>query len=281
MSILRIKMKIGHFKKVYNGVKSQKGKITSVQDHIVVEEALQININGKPFTVTMRTPGSDRYLIRGLLFTEGIYTGSEALKMKVSDYTREGFPAVVEVWIPAEYIGGAYYQSRSMLSVSSCGICGKRELSDLLQDGTPLKSKASFSQEEIIKMFDRMRSSQVTFQCTGGSHAAAVFSVSGELLALEEDIGRHNAVDKVIGRLINEDKKEQGVHMLVSGRVSFEIVSKTFKAGIPFLSAVSSPSSLSIESAEAMGITLTAFCRGENITCYSNHHRLTTSQLIP
>ncbi len=196
-------MKISHFKKVFEGTKSDQGDISAVKDHIVVEEALQINLNGKPFTVTMRTPGSDRFLIRGLLFTEGIYTAPDTLKMKVSENTRDGYPAVVDVWIPAEHIGGSYYQSRSMLSVSSCGICGKRELSDLLHGGEPLTSDLHISTESIQTMFDTMKSNQVTFKCTGGSHAAAVFTVSGELLALEEDIGRHNAVDKVIGHLIN------------------------------------------------------------------------------
>ena len=272
-------MKISHFKKVFEGKKSDKGQVSSVQDHIVVEEALQINLNGKPFTVTMRTPGSDRYLIRGLLFTEGIYTADEELKMKVSEYTADGYPAIVDVWIPAEHIGGAYYQSRSMLSVSSCGICGKRELSDLRQGGESLKSQHNVNEEALRQMFEKMKSAQVTFQCTGGSHAAAVFTDSGDMLALEEDIGRHNAVDKVIGHLLKEGEMERGKIILVSGRVSYEIVSKTYKAGLPILAAVSSPSSLSIESAKAMGITLLAFCRGKVITCYSHSERFTNSQL--
>ncbi|NNF33451.1 MAG: formate dehydrogenase accessory sulfurtransferase FdhD [Saprospiraceae bacterium] len=274
-------MNISHFKKVYQGLKSHHGEVSKVEDHIVVEEALQINLNGKPFTVTMRTPGSDRYLIRGLLFTEGIYTGQDALKMKAIEFTEEGYPAIVNVSIPPSEIGGAYYQTRSMLSVSSCGICGKRELTDLLQGGDPLNDELKMELSIISKMFTKMKKLQVAFHCTGGSHAAAVFTESGELIAIQEDIGRHNAVDKVIGHLINEGQLDKVKCILVSGRISYEIVSKTYKAGISFLAAVSSPSSLSIESARGMGITLMAFCRGEAITCYTHEDRIVLTQLTP
>lgn len=274
-------MKIGHFKKVFEGKKANQGSEASVQDHIVVEEALQINLNGKPFTVTMRTPGSDRHLIQGLLFTEGVYTEVNELEMKAIDFTKEGYPAVVNVLIPPAKIGGSYYQSRSMLSVSSCGICGKRELSDILNGGSPLTTDLTIDTTSVKKMFKTMGTKQVAFQCTGGSHAAAVFSEMGNLLTTEEDIGRHNAVDKAIGHLINEGKLEIASFMLVSGRVSYEIVSKTYKAGIPFLAAVSSPSSLSIESADAMGMTLMAFCRGEAITCYTHPERMKIIHIHP
>jgi len=274
-------MNISHFKKVYQGLKSHHGAVPKVEDHIVVEEALQINLNGKPFTVTMRTPGSDRYLIRGLLYTEGIYSGHDELKMKAIEYTEEGYPAIVNVSIPPSEIGGAYYQTRSMLSVSSCGICGKRELTDLLQGGAPLDNELKLELSDISDMFAKMKKQQVAFHCTGGSHAAAVFTETGELIAIEEDIGRHNAVDKLIGHLVNEGKLQQARCILVSGRISYEIVSKTYRAGISFLAAVSSPSSLSIESARAMGITLMAFCRGEAITCYTHEERLEKTQLTP
>ena len=270
-------MKIGHFKKIFKATKAEVDTFKEVQDSIVVEEALQINLNGKAFTVTMRTPGSDRFLIRGLLFTEGIYTAGEALKMKVAEFTNEGYPAVVDVWIQPEYLGGAYYQSRSMLSVSSCGICGKRELNDLLKGGGPLKTEEMVDPGLIKKMYGIMRSNQTAFKCTGGSHAAAVFDKNGVLIAVEEDIGRHNAVDKVIGNILCSPEDYQPLFMLVSGRVSYEIVSKTYKAGIPFLAAVSSPSSLSIESANEMGITLMAFCRGDVLTCYTQKDRMVAS----
>ena len=274
-------MKIGHFKKIFTGKKTHQDGIQEVNDAIVVEEALQINLNGKAFTVTMRTPGSDRHLITGLLYTEGIYTARDPLKMKVAEHTQEGYPAVVDVWIPPEHLGGPYYQSRSMLSVSSCGICGKRELNDLLKGGKPLSSNFTVNPDSIKEMFNIMQGSQVTFQCTGGSHAAAVFDDSGDLLALEEDIGRHNAVDKIIGHLINDQSLEKGKILLVSGRVSYEIVSKAYKAKIPIIAAVSSPSSLSIESSEAMGISLMSFCRVEVITCYTHDYRMTYSKVTP
>ena len=260
--------------KQFKAIKNIENAMTHVADTIIVEEALQININGKPYTITMRTPGSDKALIRGLFFTEGIYSGKEKLKVKTIETTEDGILSSVNVWIPQNQIGGTYYQSRSMLSVSSCGICGKRELDDLMLGGKRLKPKSKLDTALLVPMFETMRKSQVNFEETGGSHAAAAFDINGRLLAIEEDIGRHNAVDKVIGNLLDKSQLDKASCMLVSGRVSFEIVSKTYKAGIPYLAAVSSPSSLSIETAEAMGITLLAFCRGNAMTCYSNANQL-------
>lgn len=267
-------------RKFFKALKKDKEGYTSVTDCIVVEEALQININGKPFTVTMRSPGSDEALVTGLLYTEGIYNGVSPLKIKPGEISEEGIPSTFNVWIPQEDIGNNYYQSRSMLSVSSCGICGKKELSDLVVEGKSLTTDSRLDPSILREMFGIMKSRQSTFQATGGSHAAAAFRINGELLAIEEDIGRHNAVDKVIGNMIMNKSLDKASCMLVSGRISFEIVSKTFKAKMPFLAAVSSPSSLSIETAEVMGISLIAFCRGEMMTCYTLAERLLNTQNI-
>lgn len=266
-------------KRVFQASKYSGNKKSSVEDQIVVEGALQININGKPYTVTMRTPGSDFHLVRGLLFTEGIYTAAAPLKTKVIKTNDEGMPISINVWMPQENIGKAYYQSRSMLSVSSCGICGKKELADLLIDGQALQAKQKLKIDQIPDLFNKMKSHQHNFHSTGGSHAAACFDQNGNLLSIEEDIGRHNAVDKVVGALLQNNNRDSAFCLLVSGRVSFEIVSKCYKAGIPFLAAVSSPSSLSIETADIMGICLMAFCRGENITCYSHADRLIANKI--
>ena len=161
-----------------------------------------------------------------------------------------------------------------MLSVSSCGICGKKELEDLILEGGALEADSKFSVNELPELFKQMRKHQLNFECTGGCHAAACFDVNGNLIAIEEDIGRHNAVDKLIGALLQDNKLEKANSMLVSGRVSFEIVSKCFKAKIPFLAAVSSPSSISIETAQTLGICLMGFCRDEKMTCYSHPERL-------
>lgn len=266
-------------KKVFGAVKFKGPLSEKVNDQIVVEEALQININGKPFTVTMRTPGSDTHLIRGLLFTEGIYVGDPSLKSQILETSHENVPVSINLQIPPKHIGGKYYQTRSMLSVSSCGICGKKELEDLLLGGKPINSNHLLEIERLPDYFDTMKNHQSLFHKTGGSHAAACFDKEGKLLAVEEDIGRHNAVDKIVGALLENNTLDSASCLLVSGRVSFEIVSKCFKAGIPYLAAVSSPSSLSIETADTMGICLLAFCRGENITCYTHDDRLITNTL--
>ena len=261
-------------RKVFKASKFDSDKQTMVEDSIVLEEALQININGKPFTITMRTPGSDHHLIRGLLFTEDIYKDSEEVRIECVEKNEDGIPKIMNVWIPAQHLGGSYYQSRSMLSVSSCGICGKKELEDLILEGGALEANSKFSVNELPELFKQMRKHQLNFECTGGCHAAACFDVNGNLIAIEEDIGRHNAVDKLIGALLQDNKLEKANSMLVSGRVSFEIVSKCFKAKIPFLAAVSSPSSISIETAQTLGICLMGFCRDEKMTCYSHSERL-------
>ena len=266
-------------KKVFKAVKFKGPHSENVNDQIVVEEALQININGKPFTVTMRTPGSDLHLIRGLLFTEGIYTGESSLKSQVLEYNEDHVPISINLQISPKHIGGKYYQSRSMLSVSSCGICGKKELEDLILSGKPIRNLDKLNIDRLPQYFETMKMHQSVFHETGGSHAAACFDNDGKLLVIEEDIGRHNAVDKIVGSLLEKNTLDSASCLLVSGRVSFEIISKCFKAGIPYLAAVSSPSSLSIETANAMGICLLAFCRGENITCYTHADRITSKTL--
>jgi FdhD protein len=267
-------MEIQKIKKTFQATKHSSTADQQVRDDIVVEEALQININGKPYTVTMRTPGSDQFLVRGLLYTEGIYNGMQPLEVKLIDKLDNDVPSSVGVWIPHDSIGDAYFHSRSMLSVSSCGICGKKELSDLAIEGKKLNVNYDLEAGMVSRLFSSMKSRQKTFMETGGSHAAAAFTRKGELLACEEDIGRHNAVDKVIGSLLSQNKLGEAAIMLVSGRISYEIVSKTFKAGIPYLAAVSSPSSLAIETADAFGISLMAFCRADSVTCYTHPERV-------
>lgn len=245
-----------------------------VDDVIIIEEALQISINGKPFTITMRTPGNDSYLTRGLLFTEGILIDQGKVDIRAIEKDDEGITTSINALVSPQRIGDNYYSSRSMLSVSSCGICGKKELKDLILEGQKIEMDTKVDVEVFSEMFSTMKDNQVLFLSTGGCHAAACFDLAGNMLSIQEDIGRHNAVDKVIGELIENKQLDKAVFLLVSGRISFEIVSKTFKAKIPFLAAVSSPSSMSIEVAKHMGITLMGFCRGDSITCYSHSDRI-------
>jgi len=260
----------------YEGKKFDAGVSSKVMDVLTVEEALQININGEPFTITMRTPGDDLSLVRGLLHSEGVindvtYTPDMILRKE----NEEGIITIVDLNIPEEKLGSGYTNSRSLLSVSSCGICGKTELDELSFMVKVLDHEQTVNIDSIHSMFLMMNSKQSVFEKSGGSHAAAAFDRTGVLLSSMEDIGRHNAVDKVVGELINDSTVREASVITVSGRISYEIIVKAFKAKIPVLCAVSAPSSLAVDYAKELGITLLAFCRDERATCYSNPERIT------
>ncbi len=259
----------------YEGKKIEGKSALTIVDALTVEEALQININNKPFTVSMRTPGDDTFLVRGMLHSEGIIKNTsyipDVILKKEND---KGIVTIVELNIPEKELGEGYSNSRSLLSVSSCGICGKTELGDLSFMGKTIDDDAKIDSTLIGKLFDKMRVLQHDFHQSGGTHAAGAFSIKGELLSVKEDIGRHNAVDKIVGELIISNRLKKAAIITVSGRISYEIIIKCFKANIPFLAAVSAPSSLAVDYAKELGITLFAFCRNDRATCYSNPHRV-------
>jgi len=241
---------------------------------LTIEEALQININNKAFMVSMRTPDEDACLVRGLLHSEDIindinFNPDIVLKKE----NEEGIVTIINVSIPEDKLGDGYSNSRSLLSVSSCGICGKTELSDLTFKKGTIDDTKKIDINLISQLFDKMKVFQSDFKQSGGTHAAAAFNIKGDLLTVMEDIGRHNAVDKVIGKLITNKQLNEAKILTVSGRISYEIVIKCFKAKIPFLAAVSAPSSLAVDYAKELGISLFAFCRDNRATCYSNLHR--------
>ena len=256
----------------YQGKKYCGNNSFAVDDDLTVEEALQITINNKTFTITMRTPGDDEDLVRGLLYSEDIYKSNEHLNITFSTNEEKGLTEA-NLSVSEELLGDGYLNSRNVLSVSSCGICGKTELEDL-DNSQKLKNGITLNIEDIFKMFHAMKKGQPTFDQSGGSHAAAIFSNDIELLSIREDIGRHNAVDKVIGHLINEQRLNDAKCLVVSGRISYEIVSKAFAAKIPILAAVSAPSTLAVDFAKELGITLLGFCRESKATCYSHPERL-------
>jgi len=254
---------------LYKGVLYNGKDFSVLEDAISIEVALSIAVNGKPFTITMQTPGNEKDLARGLLFTEGIITStSQAIKMHVTDKNSEGHITGLNVNVPAELVLKDFANTRNVISASSCGVCGKTELDEI--------SSAPFKNQEILKanlvpaMFEQINRIQKNFQVSGGTHAAGAFTIEGELMTMQEDIGRHNAVDKVIGYLVNHQLLAKAKCITVSGRISYEIVSKTKAAGIPFLAAVSAPSSLAIDNATESGITLMAFCRNTKFTVYSH-----------
>ncbi|GDX51886.1 sulfurtransferase FdhD [Bacteroidota bacterium] len=253
----------------YNGLFFNEGKFSQVEDILAVEVALSIAVNEVPFTVTMQTPGNEMELVRGLLFSEKIFQSlTEHPTIDILEKNEEGFISVVNVKIPPELILKDFAGTRNVISASSCGVCGKTELDEL---GTDRVLNSDILNPAMVKMmFEKVSAQQKTFQQSGGTHAAGAFTIDGELLAVMEDIGRHNAVDKVIGYLVNNNMLEKAKLITVSGRVSYEIVSKAKSAGIPFLASVSAPSSLAVDSAEAAGISLMAFCRNNKFTVYSN-----------
>jgi FdhD protein len=255
----------------YEGIKYTAKANTATEDQLIVEEALQININGSPFSVIMQTPGSEKELTLGLLYSEDIARKSPSnYQLEPSEINELGHITTMNVIADTADLGEGYKNSRALLSVSSCGICGKRELGDLKVTGAKLVNGEPIAINQLQNMFSKMRSNQGEFSQTGGSHAAALFSRQGELLALQEDVGRHNAVDKAVGTLLLKGFLSDAHYLLVSGRISYEIVTKAFVAKTPVLAAVSAPSSLAVDYAKEFGITLLGFCREERATCYAN-----------
>ncbi|TVZ55577.1 FdhD protein [Lutibacter sp. Hel_I_33_5] len=252
----------------YQSLKFKDSKNSILDDTVVIEAPLQININNQPYTVVMRTPGNDLELIRGLLFAEDIYKSSQNIEVHITE--EDNYSSIINCTITKDKIGKGYLNKRTLLSVSSCGICGKKELSDIKVSGEKLANHSQISRQEISDMYAKMYQYQETFRASGGSHAAAVFDTSKELLTIKEDIGRHNAVDKCVGDLLENNQLKKGKSLFVSGRVSYEIVSKAFIAKIPIIVAVSACSSLSIDFAKEFGICLIGFSRETKMTVYSN-----------
>lgn len=252
---------------VFPALRQQGSHSESVADPLTPERPLQIMVNGQPYSVTMQTPGAERYLVRGLLHSEG----AAAAGFLVYSQEEHGSATVVEVEIDCPDRPGGV---RRLAATSSCGLCGKESLDDVLRDITPVRRDARIDAARLQLIHDAMRRRQSTFAGTGGSHAAAAATASGEILCVFEDIGRHNAVDKVIGFLLERGGLPSAEVLAVSGRISFEIVQKCVRAAIPVLSAISAPSSLAVELAERWGITLAGFCREDRATFYSNLHRV-------
>lgn len=252
----------------YEAIKLKGDAAKKILDTLVVEAALQININEEAYTVVMRTPGNDAALIRGLLYAEDIYKSPENLELELAETSANGF-SIMNAIIPKEKLGKGYLNKRTLLSVSSCGICGKQKIDDVKVSGEKMIHKASVTPQQLKELFSKMQLCQVIFGKTGGSHAAAIFNNKHELIAVKEDIGRHNAVDKVVGSLVNQNKLKEATILLVSGRISYEIISKAFIANIPTVASVSASSSLAVDFAKEFGMKLIGFSRGDNATYYT------------
>jgi len=265
--------------KEYKGIFYNEGKLSSVKDILAIEVPLAIALNGIPFTVTMQTPGNEYDLARGLLFSENIFRSlTEQPVMNITGKDENGFINSVNVIVPEHLILKDFAGTRNVISASSCGICGKISLDD--EETERISNNEVLDPSVVEKMFEQVSNKQKAFQQSGGTHAAGAFTINGELLVVQEDIGRHNAVDKVIGYLINNSLIDKVKCLTVSGRISFEIVSKAKAIGIPFLAAISAPSSLAVDEAEKAGISLLAFCRKNKLTVYSNAAQVTIDNSV-
>jgi FdhD protein len=236
---------------------------TTERDRVAVEEPLEIRIAGKPVAVTMRTPGHDEELALGFALTEG-------LRPRAAQLPDDLAANVVDVDADGEIAARSFY------TTSSCGVCGKGALEAVRVEAPPVESELRLASALVAELPDRLRSNQATFEATGGLHATGLFDESGELLCLREDVGRHNAMDKVIGWAFGEGLVPLTRHVLcVSGRLSFELVQKAAVAQCPVLVAVGAPSSLAVELAQAQRITLCGFVRGGRVNIYSEPQRVT------
>lgn len=253
-------------------------------DTLVVEEPLEIRVNGTPITVTMRTPGSDIELAQGFLLTEGVISSrDDVLTVR---YCKGAGPDnvntynVLDVTLAPGVRMPEVDVTRNFYTTSSCGVCGKASLDAVrtISRHCPGDDPSTVSAEALSAMPAKLRDAQKVFASTGGLHGAALFGVDGTALAVREDIGRHNAVDKVIGWALETARIPlTSTVLLVSGRASFELTQKAVMAGIPVLAAVSAPSSLAVDLASQSGLTLVAFLRGESMNIYTRPDRIKRS----
>jgi FdhD protein len=240
---------------------------TSEPDRVAVEEPLEIRVNGDSIAVTMRTPGHDEELALGFCLSEGIPAVSARLPADLAANT-------VEVDAPGFDAGSL---RRSFYTSSSCGVCGKGALEAVAVEAPRIESDLRVSHEVVQALPGRLREAQAAFEATGGLHATGLFDTNGELLCLREDVGRHNALDKVVGLAYTEGRLPLADSILcVSGRLSFELVQKAAVAGCPVLVAVGAPSTLAVELARDRGITLCGFVRGGTFNVYSELARIQT-----
>ena len=253
-----------------------------VDDQLAAEEPLEVRIGGQPLTLMMRTPGHDRDLALGFLIGEGIIRSADdvtALNI-VPNGEHPNLENVVDIELAPSAPGVDRRWQRNFLSASSCGLCGVSSIEAIHEAAPPLPDDDLSIDPEVIYGLDaRLREEQAVFARTGGLHAAGLFTLAGEPVVVREDIGRHNAVDKVIGHAAGRGLLPLDRHMLmVSGRTSFEIVQKALQARIPILVAVSAPSSLARDLAQASNQTLIGFLRGRSLNVYSGRQRLLNAQ---
>jgi len=256
------------------------GRRRHVLDDLAGEEPLEIRVNGTAVSVTMRTPGDDFELAAGFLLAEGIVRSADEIERIAFGHLPDGQPSgnIVDVLLKDDTPLDVEQFGRHFVAASSCGVCGKASIAAIRARGLMRPAgDAAVDPERLCDLPDRLRPAQAVFGKTGGLHAAALFGPDGELVSVREDIGRHNAVDKVIGESLLQGALPLSNHvLLVSGRGGFEIVQKAIAAGVPLLASVSAPSSLAVQLAREGGVTLVGFLRERRFIVYSHPHRVST-----
>jgi FdhD protein len=255
-------------------------------DRVVGEEPLEIRAAGPgqdpvAVAVTMRTPGNEDELAVGFLRTEGLIDGPEVLRVDGGDPSEVNQPDDRATVRLSRSFDASVVAERHFVATASCGICGKASLDEVAVRSAPLAAGPVISRAVILALPDLLRAAQRAFDETGGLHAAGLFTPEGELIAIREDVGRHNALDKLVGSQVLSKAMPLGQRLLmVSGRVSFEIIQKAAVAGIPIVCAVSAPSDLAIEAADRLGVTLVGFLRGDGFNVYAHDERIDLRDLV-
>ncbi|HZC45662.1 MAG TPA: formate dehydrogenase accessory sulfurtransferase FdhD [Candidatus Acidoferrum sp.] len=262
----------------HQALRWDRGRTSERAEKLAVEEPLEIRLAGRRFTLTMRTPGHDEELAAGFLFAEGFINDASELGEIRRVRGRKGAPELnaidIVLNVPADGLRARL--KRNFVMSSSCGVCGKTSIDSIRRRVEPASDSARVAPNTLLAIPEKLRAGQRVFAATGGLHGAAIFTLDGTMLAIREDVGRHNAVDKVIGYALTNAMVPLAHHiMMVSGRLSFEIVQKAAAAGVPILAAVSAPSSLAVDLAEEIGTTLIGFLRDGSFNIYTRPDRIT------
>ena len=254
----------------------QAGHLAAAADKVAVEEPLEIRLQGDPFQVLMRLPGWEKELALGFLYTEGIVRDlSEVITIHFCGTATDPLlpPNVVDVQLTdraLERRGRRHLE----VSYSSCGLCAKEAVSEICRATSPVVSDLRVTASALLDLMGRMQQEQTVFRETGGTHGVALATPDGDFFLLAEDVGRHNAMDKVIGRALLQRRDFSRMVALLSGRISFEMALKSIRAGIPILAAISAPTSMALNLAQELNLTLAGFVRNQRLNIYTNPHRL-------
>ncbi|MFT3697333.1 MAG: formate dehydrogenase accessory sulfurtransferase FdhD [Kofleriaceae bacterium] len=239
------------------------GVRAAADDRVVVEAPLQIRARGVPVATVMRTPGHDLELVRGLLHAEGI-RAPDLAPIELAQVDEDAVDAAIDA---------SAFAQRGLLASAACGVCGRVAIADLETKARSVEADASVSLKTIAGLPDKLRAAQQLFEDTGGLHAAGLFTLAGDLVAVREDVGRHNAVDKVIGWALGERVDPTRHELFLSGRAGYELIQKAIMFGLPIVASVSAPSSLAIELAERFNVGLVGFVRGNRANIYAHGWR--------